>query len=55
MVFQQVVSWIRALSPDVVTKGLRVLLTLVIGLLLVRLLAVVTQRSIMESPRSSGG
>ncbi len=48
MFFQQILSWIHSLSPDVVTRALRVALTVVLGLLLVRLLAVVTQRSIMK-------
>jgi len=48
MFFQQVYNWIRTLSPDVLTRGLRVALTLVIGLLIIRLLAVVVQRYLMK-------
>ncbi|HET6451169.1 MAG TPA: mechanosensitive ion channel family protein [Spirochaetia bacterium] len=48
MFFGQIATWIQKLSPDVVTKGLRVAVTLVLGLLLVRLLAVVTQRYVMK-------
>ncbi len=48
MFFQQAVTWLRSLSPDVLSRGLRVALTLVIGLFLVRILAAVTQRYIMK-------
>jgi small-conductance mechanosensitive channel len=48
MFFQQVLNWFRTLSPDVLTKGLRVAVTVVLGLILVRLLAVVTQRYVMK-------
>ncbi len=48
MFFQQIVNWFHTLSPDVVTKGLRVAITAVLGLILVRLLAVVTQRYVMR-------
>ena len=48
MFFQQIVEWFRALSPDVLTKGLRVVITVVVGLFLVRVLAVVIQRYIMR-------
>lgn len=48
MFFQQIVNWFHTLSPDVVTKGLRVVVTAALGLLLVRLLAVVTQRYVMR-------
>jgi small-conductance mechanosensitive channel len=48
MFFQQIVNWVQTLSPDVLTKGLRVAVTAVLGLLLVRLLAVVTQRYVMR-------
>jgi small-conductance mechanosensitive channel len=46
--FQQIINWFRTLSPDVLTKGLKVGLTIVIGLFLVRVLAVVAQRYIMR-------
>ena len=46
--FSMIGAWFRSLSPDVLTKGLRVGLTVVLGLFLVRLLAVLTQRSIMR-------
>jgi len=48
MFITQIVNWISTLSPDVLTRGLRVAVTVVIGLVLVRLLAVVTQRYIMK-------
>jgi small-conductance mechanosensitive channel len=48
MFIQQITNWFQSLSPDVLTRALRVAMTVVIGLLLVRLLAVVTQRSIMR-------
>ena len=48
MFIQQIVGWFRTLSPEVLTKGLRVGLTVVVGLFLVRVLAVVAQRYIMR-------
>jgi small-conductance mechanosensitive channel len=48
MFIQQILGWFRSLSPDVLTKGLRVALTVVLGLFLVRTLAVVAQRYIMK-------
>ena len=48
MFLQQIVGWFRTLSPEVLTKGLRVGLTVVVGLFLVRTLAVVAQRYIMR-------
>lgn len=48
MFFQQIVNWFHSLSPDFVTKGLRVAITAVLGLVLVRLIAVVTQRYLMR-------
>jgi small-conductance mechanosensitive channel len=48
MFFQQIVGWVRSLSPDVLTRALRVAITIVVGLFVVRVLAVVTQRSIMR-------
>jgi small-conductance mechanosensitive channel len=48
MFFEQIVSWFHSLSPDVLTRALRVAITIVLGLFLVRVLAVVTQRSIMR-------
>ncbi len=48
MIFQQALAWIRTLSPDVLTRALVVLLTVVVGLFIVRFLAAFTQRSIMK-------
>jgi small-conductance mechanosensitive channel len=48
MFFNQIVTWFNSLSPDVLTRGLRLAITVVLGLVLVRLLAVVTQRYIMK-------
>jgi len=48
MWFQQVAEWFRSLSPEVVTKGIRVAVYLVGGFLLVRLLIVSVQRVIMK-------
>jgi small-conductance mechanosensitive channel len=48
MFFNQIVTWFNALSPDVLTRGLRLAITVVLGLVLVRLLAVVTQRYVMK-------
>ena len=48
MFIQQITNWFQTLSPDVLTRGVRVAVTIVIGLVLVRLLAVVSQRYIMK-------
>jgi small-conductance mechanosensitive channel len=48
MFLQQILGWFHALSPEILTKALRVGLTLVIGLFVVRTLAVVAQRYIMR-------
>jgi small-conductance mechanosensitive channel len=48
MFIEQFRSWLGTLSPEVLTRGLRVVLTVVIGLTLVRLLAVVSQRYVMK-------
>jgi small-conductance mechanosensitive channel len=48
MFFQQIAHWFQALSPDVLTRGVRVAVTIVAGLVLVRLLAVVSQRYVMK-------
>jgi small-conductance mechanosensitive channel len=48
MFTQQAQVWFHSLSPDVLSRGLRIALTLLIGLFLVRVLAVVTQRYIMR-------
>ncbi len=48
MWFQQVVEWFKALSPDVVTKGIRIAVYLVGGFLVVRLLVATVQRLIMK-------
>ncbi len=45
---QQITVWLQSISPDVLTKALRVALTILIGLFVVRVLAVVTQRFIMR-------
>jgi small-conductance mechanosensitive channel len=48
MFIQQILSWFRTLSPDVLTRAAVVLATVVLGLFLVRILATVTQRTIMK-------
>jgi small-conductance mechanosensitive channel len=48
MFIDQVLAWFRSLSPDILTRGVRVAITVVLGLFLVRVLAVVTQRYIMK-------
>jgi small-conductance mechanosensitive channel len=48
MWFQQVVAWFKSLSPDVVTKGIRIAAYVVGGFLVVRLLVSVVQRFIMK-------
>ena len=48
MFIEQIRNWFKTLSPEVLTRGAKVAITVVIGLLLVRLLAVVTQRYIMK-------
>jgi small-conductance mechanosensitive channel len=48
MWFQQVVEWFKTLSPDVVTKGIRIAVYLVGGFLVVRLLVATVQRVIMK-------
>ena len=48
MFFKQIVNWFQTLLPYVQMRGLRVAITIVIGLMLVRLLAVVTQRYVMK-------
>ena len=48
MFVTQIKTWLSTLSPDVLTRGLRVAITVVLGLVLVRLLAVFTQRYIMK-------
>jgi len=45
---QQIRTWLSSLPPDVFSRGVSIALTLVIGLLLVRMLGVVTQRYIMR-------
>jgi small-conductance mechanosensitive channel len=47
-IFQQIAAWFRSLSPDILTKGITVALTVVLGLFFVRLLAGVTKRYIMK-------
>jgi small-conductance mechanosensitive channel len=48
IIFHQFSAWLSSLSADILAKGLRIALTLILGLLLVRVLAVVTQRYIMR-------
>jgi small-conductance mechanosensitive channel len=48
MWFQQITEWFRSLSPEVVTKGIRVAAYLAGGFLLVRLLIVAVQRVVMK-------
>lgn len=48
MFMQQIATWFHTLSPDVMTRALRVAATIVIGLVVVRLLAVVSQRYVMK-------
>ncbi len=48
MWFQQVTEWFTSLSPEVVTKGIRIAAYLVGGFLLVRLIVVTVQRLIMK-------
>ena len=48
MFTQQIRTWLASLYPDVLSRGLQIVLTLVVGLFLVRVLAVVTQRYIMR-------
>ncbi len=48
MFFQQIANWVHSLSPDILTKALRVTLTVVLGLFFVRLLAVLSQRYVMR-------
>lgn len=46
--FEQIGAWFRSLSPDILTRGLKVAITIVLGLFVVRLLAALTQRYIMK-------
>jgi small-conductance mechanosensitive channel len=48
MWFPQVVEWFRSLSPEVVTKGIRIAVYLVGGFLLVRLIVAFAQRVVMK-------
>ena len=48
MWFQQIAEWFRSLSPEVVTKGIRIAIYLVGGFLLVRLLVAFVQRVVMK-------
>jgi len=47
-IVQQFKMWIASLPPDILARGLRIALTVLGGLFLVRVLAVVTQRYIMR-------
>jgi small-conductance mechanosensitive channel len=46
--FHQVLNWIRSLPPDLLSRILRIALTIVLGLFVVRVLAVVAQRYILK-------
>ncbi len=48
MFIQQIVDWFNSLSPDVLGKALRVAVTVAGGYIVVRLIAALTQRSIMR-------
>jgi len=48
MWFQQVVEWFRSLSPEVVTKGIRIAIYLAGGFVVVRLLVAFVQRVVMK-------
>jgi small-conductance mechanosensitive channel len=48
MLPQQVAEWLRSLSPDVVSRVIRVVITAAIGLALVRLLAAFVRRVFMK-------
>jgi small-conductance mechanosensitive channel len=48
MFFQQIVNWVKSLSPDVLYKGLYVAIIVVLGLFFVRLLGIISQRYIMK-------
>ncbi len=48
MWFQQVVEWFKSLSPDVVTKGIRIAIYVAGGFLVVRLLVAFIQRVVMK-------
>jgi small-conductance mechanosensitive channel len=47
-IVQQFKAWVSSLPADILSRGLRIALTLGLGLFLVRILAVVTQRYIMR-------
>ena len=46
--FQQLMIWFRSLPPDLLSKALRIVATVVLGLFLVRVLAVIAQRYILK-------
>jgi small-conductance mechanosensitive channel len=48
MWFQQIAEWFRSLSPEVVTKGIRIAVYVILGFVLVRLLVVAVQRLFMK-------
>lgn len=48
MWFQQVIEWFRSLSPEVVTKGIRIAIYLAGGFVVVRLLVAFVQRVVMK-------
>ncbi len=46
--FQQLMNWFRSLPPDIFTRGLRIAVTVVVGLILARVLAVIAQRYVLR-------
>jgi small-conductance mechanosensitive channel len=48
MFFQQIVTWVKSLSPDTLYKVLYIGITVVLGLLFFRVLGVASQRYIMK-------
>ena len=48
MFIQQIMNWIHSLPPDILTKVLRVAITVVLGLFVVRLLAGLSRRYVMR-------
>jgi small-conductance mechanosensitive channel len=48
MWFQQIAEWFESLSPDMVTKGIKIIVYMVGGFLVVRLLVSVIRRVIMK-------
>ncbi len=46
--FQHLMNWFRSLPPDIFARGLRIAVTVVVGLVLARVLAVVAQRYVFK-------